>query len=288
MKRTLSNADLQIEAQKIDAFPFDQLPKDLIFKIFMDSGFTVGELHKLCNLSKKLKAICTDRKVWEQVLFKHVLGYGQAMRVADRRGTLPELLNDIRQTNEFYAIWLVIREYEPFVILTAIQLWKKFIETRQIWFLHDADDEFTPSNSLIFQERARCYEISISFTPNAQLRDNYIAALDAIVALVTPAELLSNTRIPIRNVYTGVNYETARLQLSKDIHPKTWVLYFSHVLSNGWNLFELTTRETQRVFDTTPLAACIICGNISFEKLGRCSCPCDKIFCSVDCQRKVH
>lgn len=287
MKRSKTNTGLVAKAQEIDdlPFPFEQLPTDLIYKIFMDSGFTVDELHKLCNLSKKLKAICNDRKVWEQVLFKNVLEYGTAMRSAERSGDLPELMNDIRRTNALYLVWKTIENYEPFVVLTAIKLWKLWRRRKELWFLHDDD---VAENPLIIEDRVRNDEVRISYAPTAESKPDYekvFAELVNRVGVLHVSSLIEERT----NVWSGRRFliQTARI-LKNVVSSKQWILFFCFLLTNGWNLRSLMANETERVFDNTPLASCVSCGNASFDQLGRCSCPCEQIFCSVQCQRKLH
>jgi hypothetical protein len=69
MKRSLEEV-----SEEIDGFPLENLPIDLIVKIFLESQFTVKELHILCNLNKKIKKVCNERKIWEQIFFRKVLG----------------------------------------------------------------------------------------------------------------------------------------------------------------------------------------------------------------------
>ena len=116
MKRSLESI-----SEEIDAFPFDQLPIDLIVKIFLESQFTVKELHRLCNLNKKIKKICNDRKIWEQIFFRKVMGKDREMKIAEKNGTLPELMEKLRKS-ENYKLWNLMTSYEPFVVLIAFFL----------------------------------------------------------------------------------------------------------------------------------------------------------------------
>lgn len=288
MKRSKTNAGLAVEAEKIDAFPFEHLPTDLIYKIFMDSGFTVDELHKLCNLSKKLKIICNDRKVWEQVLYKNVLEYGNAMRSAERTGDLPELLQNIRQTDDLYLVWKRIQNYEPFVVLTAIKLWKKWSRTwNEMWFLHRNDvGKWKLLQHPMYIEKLKengKFRVGILYESDARSKNDYEKVF---------AELFNRfgvTEETKTDIWRGDKMirKTARI-LQTNISSEPWILFFCFLLTNGWNLRSLVENKTKRVFDNTPLASCVTCGNASFDQLGKCSCPCEQIFCSVQCQSKLH
>lgn len=291
MKRSKTNAGLAVEAEKIDAFPFEQLPTDLIYKIFMDSGFTVNELHKLCSVSKKLKIICNDRKVWEQVLYKNVLEYGTAMRNAERSGDLPELMDKIRQTEDLYLVWKRIQNYEPFVVLTAIKLWKKWSRTwNDMWFLHHNDvgeDQFD-QNPMYIEKRKKNgkFRVGIEYESDAESKNDYEKVF---AELFNRFGVTEETKTRIVHIWRRkeIITKTARI-VQTDISSEPWILFFCFLLTNGWNMLLVITGETERVFDNTPLASCVTCGNASFDQLGKCSCPCEQIFCSVQCQSKLH
>lgn len=117
----MNKRSLEEVSEEINVFPLDSLPIDLIVKIFLESQFTVKELHTLCNLNTKIKKVCNDRKIWEQIFFRKVLEKDKEMKIAEKNGTLPELMKTLRETEEFKN-YNLLTDYEPFVRCIAFKL----------------------------------------------------------------------------------------------------------------------------------------------------------------------
>lgn len=263
MKRSADKAFLEEIAKEIDAFPFDHLPKDLILKIFTTSGFTVKELHILCTLSKQLKKICTNGKVWEQILFKRLLGYEDAMKTAEHNKQLPEFMEEIR-TSKFYLIWMSISNYEPFVKLAAIQCFINFATQPYMEFVHHTSTKTIDLNRL---NGTNLYQFG------TVLRDQYFDKYYE-KAKTHFLQLMKNYKVNSFwqdfgnrwDMKVDVGYKV------ENVNDQDIILFLCFLLANGWYL-----KNNKHIFDGIPLA-CVAFDE--FSKLSACAC--------TQCQEKIY
>jgi protein-tyrosine phosphatase len=172
-------------------------------------------------MSRKLRAVCNDRKVWEEIFFRRVLGKEREMKEAKRNGTLPELLAQLR-TTELYGIWKALgRDNDQFVNLLAVILVQELFTPDTIYFVN------VDIYLLAMAQRGMVTFISTNQTVIDLIRTYYKMALDP------PSIGVIQTAFDKR-IYHLIAY----------------------LLSNGWNA-QLEDVE-KKFFDNKPLL-CSIC-----------------------------
>lgn len=231
-RETDDNADdsdraLKRQAAAIDATPFATLPTDVIIKIFLESQLTIKELHKLCNLSRKLRTICNDRKVWEEIFFRRILDKEKEMQEAKRKGELPELLAQLR-TTELYGVWKSLSsKFNQFVNLLAIKLVQKFLTKPQVTFSSYSSFKSKSPDLILFWEDKR-------------------------IRLITRDEKLIDV---LRKYYKPPPELDSKTEIQVEFNIRLYHV-FAFLLSNRWNVNYFTFRDP--VFDKKPLL-CSIC-----------------------------
>ena len=267
MKRSASKADLlEQKANEIDTFPFEELPTDLIYKIFMESEFTVKELHMLCNLSKKLKEVCNKRKFWDELFFRKIMNMELPMNVAKRNNTLPELMETLRATDE-YKLWTSITEYEQFVKFIAFALTGVF--KRQIGTGMEIE----------------LYNRNLSWILQITVKEEsgYVIKFYKFDEVGKRASVHETMYTYVKNFQFKVQFLWDRIKV-EIYDTKTYMLFFCKLINVGFQ-FEKDYNKLSAL-NNVPLLKCAICYSIT--DLQKCSCPCNAIFCSTKCQSKTH
>lgn len=267
MKRKAEEID-----EKLANFPIDQLPTDVIVSIFLESGFTIPELHTLCNLSHKLRGICNDRKIWDRIFVERIMGQKQAILQAQQTKTLPELFAKLRD-EPLYKEWIESEKFckEPFTRLAAFAYRHDLITKRfgQVLFLHDQKP------SLMFA-LSTDDATQVWFTPE---EDD---------AAITDEDDLSES-----DQFWIAKYE---MKKANDDEYSFYLAYlvpsvirlFCDLLDNGYHPHR---GDNDGDFEgdlpmPTLVQSCMVCQ--STGHLLQCSGPCQRIYCSTACQSKHH
>lgn len=64
----------QDPSQPVEGYrPFESMPLDVLYKMFVSSEFTVQELKRLCSTSQRIRAACQNEYVWRKLYFLKVV-----------------------------------------------------------------------------------------------------------------------------------------------------------------------------------------------------------------------
>lgn len=273
MKRRLED-----EAEAIDNrlanFPIVKLPTDLIVKIFLESGFTIPELHTLCNLSTHMRAICNNRKIWDRIFMERIMESSKKeMKKANAKGQLPELLALIR-TSPLFLEWVESATFckEPFTRLAA--------------FAYDKDLRKKKLPSILFLHKKKPY---LKFEHSKTHGNSSILFLpeDDSTAVSDEDDLSENDKYWIKKYGMTLVENDYYEQLTYVVPHNKVIRLFCDLMDHGWNPHngQEDDNDEEHVVPSL-LQSCIVCKSTSNLQL--CSGSCKQIYCSKECQLVHH
>jgi hypothetical protein len=170
------------------------------------------------------------------------------MKIAERNKKLPELMEKLRETEE-YKNYNLLTEYEPFVKLIAFRI----TQYDERFFITFKKDSF---NNLFFDLNQTKQSQRITLT---YITDYYYKKI--------AQNILGYVKLNRDNMYINGNYNSLNI-----------LKFICYLVTNGWNI------QIGYAFDNVPLE-CSICS--TSKDLKKCSC-CEEIYCSTNCQIKNH
>lgn len=104
-----------------DYSPFETFPLVLLYKLFVQSGWSVRDLRRFCSADKKLGSLCKRPNIWRRLYFLKVVRDPHLIEIQHRYPESDEYIQNVLVNTEAGREWASHPEAEsdPFVLLIA-------------------------------------------------------------------------------------------------------------------------------------------------------------------------
>lgn len=123
--------------------PFETLPLDVLYKLFVSSGFSIQQLKRLCSTDRRIREACRNEYIWRKLYFLKVVKDATLATLSERDGADRAYVDNVLMQTPEGRVWTEAVDLgladSPYMLLIALS-WRQFhLETRKETFWSHPD-----------------------------------------------------------------------------------------------------------------------------------------------------